>query len=426
LPENSHSTDSDLLNIVEATDIGKVRRFRSGEIVFWQGDPVENIFIVKKGAIKEYAISPEGKAYIYRILGPGELAGAVAYLLGRDHEEIAQALGDTDVLTLPPRDFDDFLSHDGHFSMLVMKELAQRTSSMESRARDLGFLDVQKRLLQNLMELAQRHGVVTDKGVKIDLDITHQDIGALVAANRCTITNMLNALRQQGFLWNEGRHLVIMSPDQVDTLDNLRQAVIQGHDWEAKQWAHEVVEKGVALTQALDTLAGAMREVERMFIQETVELSDVLWRAQVMKDAMAIIEPEIDRAGSKVRSLGTVVIGTVYGDIHDIGKNTVAMFLVARGFKVIDLGTDVAVSDFVDAVKIHRPDILAMSALLTVTLKHQGEVVKALEVAGIRHRVKIMVGGTPATPRFAGEIRADGYASTAREAAELAWRLINS
>ncbi len=425
MPENPHNTDTILLDLLETTGIGRIRTYRNGEMLFWQGDPVENIFIVKRGAIKEYAFSLEGKAYIYQILGPGELAGAVAYLLGREHEEIAQALGDTDVLALQPRDFESLLSQNSHFAMLVMKKLAQGTSSMETKARDLAFLDVQKRLLQNLMQLAQMHGVVTEKGIEIDLDITHQDIGELVAANRSTITSLLNELKGRGLLWREGHHLVIIPPEHIEVLDSLRQAVIQGSDWEAKQWASEVVKKGVSPTQALDTLAGAMREVERMFVQAPIELPDVLWRAQVMKDAMSIIGPEMDKVGSRARSLGIVVIGTVFGDIHDIGKNTVAMFLVARGFKVIDLGTDVTVSHFMDAVKTHGPDILAMSALLTVTLQHQSQVIKALEAAGLRQSVKVMVGGTPATPRYAAEIGADGYASTAREAAELAWRLLN-
>jgi methanogenic corrinoid protein MtbC1 len=425
LREDLHDTGSTLLDIVESSGLGRARRYRSGEMLFWQGDPVESILLVKKGAIREYAFSPEGKAYIYRILGPGELAGAVAYLLGREHEEIAQALGDTEVVSLQPRDFESLLSHDNHFTMLVMRNLAQSTSLMESKARDFAFLDVQERLLQNLKQLAQMHGVETKTGIKIDLDITHEDIGELVAANRCTITSLLNDLKGRGVLWKEGHRLVIMSPEHIDILDNLRRAVVQRHDWEAVEWAHEVVRKQVSATHAFDSLAGAMREVERMFVQATVGLPEVLWTAQVMKEAMAIIGPEIDKGGIKPRSLGSVVIGTVHGDIHDIGKNTVTMFLVARGFKVIDLGTDVAVARFVDAVRTYRPDILALSALLTVTLGHQSEVIKALEVSGLRQTVKVMIGGTPATPRYAEEIGADGYAHTAHEAAEMAWQLIN-
>ena len=258
MPEDLHSSASTLLDLLETSGTGRVRRYKSGEMLFWQGDPVENVFVVKKGALKAYAFSSEGKAYIYGILGPGEMAGAVAYLLGRDHEEIAQALGDTEVIALPPRDFESLLSHNSRFSMLVMKMLAQETSSMENKARDLAFLDVQKRLLQNLMQLAQMHGVVTERGIEIDLDITHQDIGELVAANRCTITSLLNELRARGLLWKEGHHLVILTPNHIDILDNLRQAVIRGSDWEAKQWANEVVRKHVAPTQALDVLAGAI------------------------------------------------------------------------------------------------------------------------------------------------------------------------
>jgi 5-methyltetrahydrofolate--homocysteine methyltransferase len=138
---------------------------------------------------------------------------------------------------------------------------------------------------------------------------------------------------------------------------------------------------------------------------------------------MNVIQERMMALGQQVRSLGTVVIGTVEGDVHDLGKNIVSMFLTARGFRVIDLGVDVPTERFVDAVRQHQPDILAMSALLTTTAQNVRQVIQALETAGLRSSVRVMVGGEPMTPHFATEVGADGYAPDAREAAALAWRL---
>jgi 5-methyltetrahydrofolate--homocysteine methyltransferase len=118
-----------------------------------------------------------------------------------------------------------------------------------------------------------------------------------------------------------------------------------------------------------------------------------------------------------------VVFGTVEGDIHDLGKNIVSMFLTAHGFRVIDLGVDVPKERFVEAVRQHHPDILAISALLTTTAQNVVQVIEALETAGLRSTLKVIVGGEPITPHFATEIGADGYAPSAREAVALAWRL---
>ena len=131
-------------------------------------------------------------------------------------------------------------------------------------------------------------------------------------------------------------------------------------------------------------------------------------------------------ASEQQTPLGTVVFGTVQGDLHDLGKNIVAMFLIARGFRVIDLGVDVPAERFVEAVRQHRPDILAMSALLTTTAQNQRQVIEALQAAGLRSQVKVMVGGEPVTPHLAAEMGADGYAPTAREAVALAWQLLHS
>jgi methylmalonyl-CoA mutase cobalamin-binding domain/chain len=141
-----------------------------------------------------------------------------------------------------------------------------------------------------------------------------------------------------------------------------------------------------------------------------------------MKGSMELVRPLL--ALGESTSLGTVVIGTVQGDLHDIGKNLVAMMLEGAGFEIIDLQTDVAPSVFIDAVKEHKPAIVAMSALLTTTMTAMKGTIEALQEAGVRDNIKIMVGGAPVTQRFADEIGADGFAPEAATAAETAKELV--
>ncbi|MEM2843736.1 MAG: cobalamin-dependent protein, partial [Candidatus Bathyarchaeia archaeon] len=151
---------------------------------------------------------------------------------------------------------------------------------------------------------------------------------------------------------------------------------------------------------------------------------DLVGAANAMQSAMSIIEEEIKRRGGKKESLGTVVIGTVYGDIHDIGKNMVVAFLLAEGFEVYDLGVNVSAEEFIEAVKRHKADILAMSALMTTTAPEQKKVIEMLKKENLRDKVKVIVGGAAITEEFAQEIEADGYESTAVRAAKLAKKLI--
>ena len=134
---------------------------------------------------------------------------------------------------------------------------------------------------------------------------------------------------------------------------------------------------------------------------------------EVMKEGMKVLEPYL--RGSEIRKIGKVVIGTVRGDLHDIGKNIVATLLSAAGFEVIDLGVDVPPEKFVEAVKEHNPDIIGMSALLTTTMIEMENVIKALKEAGLRNRVKIIIGGAPITREFAEKIGADAAARDAVE-----------
>jgi 5-methyltetrahydrofolate--homocysteine methyltransferase len=411
------------LEQVKDTHLGRRRRVARGEVLYWQGDPVEAIFIVSSGSLKEYTLLQDGRACAYRILGAGGLAGATAYLLGHDHDTIAQALDEAMVLALQPIEFDDLLARNPRFSTLLLKKLAQSAQSSDDKARDIGFLDVQQRLLRNLMDLARQHGIATEQGFEITTELTHEDIGELVAANRSTITVLLNKLQKQGLIWKHGRHWVVISPEHYQILDGLREAVVTAHNWDAQELTEQALAGNVDPMLALDALSDGMRQVERFYVANELELTEVIWSASVMKKAMNVIEARMVALGQLVHSLGTVVFGTVEGDIHDLGKNIVSMFLIARGFQVIDLGVDVPPERFVEAVRQHHPDILAMSALLTTTAQNVRQVIQALETAGLRSSVKVIVGGEPMTPHFATEVGADGYAPSAREAVALAWQL---
>jgi 5-methyltetrahydrofolate--homocysteine methyltransferase len=170
-----------------------------------------------------------------------------------------------------------------------------------------------------------------------------------------------------------------------------------------------------ALLPGMDVVGARMRSGE-CFIPE------VLLSARTMQGALDLIRPHM--AAGESTSLGTVVIGTVEGDLHDIGKNLVAMMLQGAGFEVVNLGTGVTATDFVAAVRDKGPVLLGMSALLTTTLPHMAETMAALKEAGLREGVKVMVGGAPVTAAFAAELGADGYGANAGLAVEKAKELV--
>jgi 5-methyltetrahydrofolate--homocysteine methyltransferase len=422
--EGFERTGSGILELVEAYHVGRLKRYEKGQVLYWQGDPGNHVFVVREGKVKVLSVSRQGKAHTYEILGAGRLVGAIAVLLGGEHESTAEALRHTDVYVIPVAEFEHLLVTDSTFSMAVMRELAQTARLLTSQARDLSLMDVPQRLKHGLVRLAGEHGLVTERGVKLDLEITHEEIAELVAANRSTVTACLNELKRQGYLWKEGRRLVILLPEHIEILDSLSQAVVQGNAQEATHRARKAVEERVDPIRALDALTCGMKEVDKGFAREELALPDVVMAAFAMKSAMPIVEGEIKRTGRQLGALGTIVIGTVHGDIHDIGKTMVAMLLMTEGFKVIDLGVNVTAEQFVEAIREHRPDIVAMSALTTMTAPEQAKVVTVLKEEGLRDKVKIMVGGGAITQALAEDIEADGYEPTACGAVGLAKRLI--
>ncbi len=211
----------------------------------------------------------------------------------------------------------------------------------------------------------------------------------------------------------------------MDLVRRLKEAVIAGDRDEAVKIAREVVDKGLDPLEALERgLVAGVLEVGEKWIKEEVFLTDVVMAADAMKAASEVLRPEIVKRGGVVKKLGKVVIGTVAGDIHDIGKSLVALMLEASGFEVIDLGVDVPTETFVEKVRELKPDVLGLSALLTTTMLEQGKVIEALKREGLRDEVKVIVGGAPVTEEWAKSIGADGYAEDAIRAVRLVKKLL--
>ena len=209
-----------------------------------------------------------------------------------------------------------------------------------------------------------------------------------------------------------------------EILENLGRAVLEYDNVRAEHWARKAVEAKTDPIKAMDALTKVIRQVGDGFGKGELWLPELIGAAGAMMSAMPIIDEEIRRKALKRESLGTVVIGTVYGDIHTIGKTMVAILLNANGFIVHDLGTNVTSEQFLGAVRNYKPDILAMSALMTMTVPEQRKIIAALTEGGVRSKVKVMVGGAAVTQEFADEIGADGYDPTAPGAVELARTLV--
>ena len=168
----------------------------------------------------------------------------------------------------------------------------------------------------------------------------------------------------------------------------------------------------------------AMGEVGRLFEEGEMFVPDMLIAARAMQASMNILKPHL--AEGEITSAGKVVIGTVAGDLHDIGKNLVGMMMEGAGFEIVDLGTDVSAEVFVGAVKEHNPDLIGMSALLTTTMPSMTATIEALTEAGLRDQVKVLIGGAPVTQAFADEVGADGFAPDASSATRKAKELLGS
>ena len=207
------------------------------------------------------------------------------------------------------------------------------------------------------------------------------------------------------------------------SLEPIYQAVLDG---DAKGTEAAVKAALAAQVPAEDILKKAcipaMGEVGRLFEEGEKFVPEMLISARAMQTAVGLLKPLLAQAN--VQSAGKVIVGTVQGDLHDIGKNLVGMMMEGSGFEVVDLGTDVTPAKFVDAVRRHKPQVMGMSALLTTTMPSMKKCIEALKEAGLREQVKVLIGGAPVTQAYADQIGADGYAPDASSAARAAKALL--
>jgi 5-methyltetrahydrofolate--homocysteine methyltransferase len=210
-----------------------------------------------------------------------------------------------------------------------------------------------------------------------------------------------------------------------EVLEQLATSVIEGNVGVMEDLTHDALDEGLGAKEILDDgLMPGMDHVGVEFKAGNMFVPEVLRSAKAMKESMKLLQPLLTAA--EAEALGKILLGTVKGDLHDIGKNLVGMMCEGAGFEVEDLGTDVEPDVFLEAIKEFEPDILGMSALLTTTMRSMGDTIKALEEAGLRDKVKIMIGGAPVTRSFAEEIGADGYAANAASASDMAKQFIGA
>ncbi len=209
----------------------------------------------------------------------------------------------------------------------------------------------------------------------------------------------------------------------MSDLSKLYDAILSGDNKTAVAVTKQALDAGVNPLDIVNNyMVPAMDEAGRRFECEEYFVPELLLAARAMKGALELIRPLLAERGAE--PVGRVVIGTVKGDLHDIGKNLVASMLEGGGFEVIDLGADVAPDKFVQVIKDRKADIVCLSALLTVTMPSMKTTIEALKTAGVRDRVKVLVGGAPVTEQWARDIGADGYGPSAAAAVPLARRMI--
>ena len=209
----------------------------------------------------------------------------------------------------------------------------------------------------------------------------------------------------------------------AEVLDQLAKELFAGNAKGVAELTNKALAEGLKPSEILNNgLIKGMNEVGVKFKANEIYVPEVLIAARAMKASMAILKPKLVESG--VEPVAKMIIGTVKGDLHDIGKNLVAMMMEGAGFEIIDLGIDVPADKFIQAIKDHKPQIVGMSALLTTTMVQIRENVKAFNDAGVRKDVKVMIGGAPVTQKFTDEVGADGYSPDAASAVDKAKELL--
>lgn len=206
----------------------------------------------------------------------------------------------------------------------------------------------------------------------------------------------------------------------------MAQSIIDGESEVAEKLALQALSLGIDPLDAINKgFVLGVEHVGNLFSNGDAYLPELVMAGEAMKTAVSVLEPEMTKQGIERKMLGTVVLGTIEGDIHDIGKTLVGTMLSSSGFKVFDLGVDVPVMTFVEKVREENADIIAVSALLTTTMAKQRDVIEVLEDVGLRDKVKVLVGGAPVTSNWAEEIGADGFSEDSVGAVAVAKEILN-
>ena len=205
---------------------------------------------------------------------------------------------------------------------------------------------------------------------------------------------------------------------------DLKNAVLRYEADECEKLAIKALEEKIDPLKVVEALTEAITEVGDAFGRGDIFLPELIIAGEAVKRSQAVLDKELKKMGHKRKAIGRFLVGTVAGDIHDIGKNIVAALFEASGFEVIDLGIDVSAEKFMASIKEHQPDLVGLSALLTTTAPQQKEIIESIKKAGMREKTKVIVGGGAITQDFADLIGADGYAATAPAGVEIAKKLM--
>lgn len=209
----------------------------------------------------------------------------------------------------------------------------------------------------------------------------------------------------------------------MDHIKSIQSAVLNGDAPTAQTQVKQAMSEGMFAEQILNEgLIAAMQEVGKLFEAGEYYVPEMLVAARAMKGGLELLRPAL--AAANVKAIGKIVVGTVQGDLHDIGKNLVAMMMEGAGFEVVDLGVDVSPEKFVEAVMSQKPDLVGLSALLTTTMPQMKATLDALKAKGVRKEVKVIVGGAPVTAKYASDIGADAFAADASSAASIGKSLL--
>jgi len=217
-----------------------------------------------------------------------------------------------------------------------------------------------------------------------------------------------------------------MAIEENNILSSIRKTIFDYDKEYLIELVKQSIEKKIDPLKTYEEMMVSIREVGDLFNSGELFLPDLVAASDTMQSGLPLLEEEMNKKGVTRKTEGVVVIGTVFGDVHSIGKNMVSNLLKSEGFRVIDLGVNVSADSFINAIKKENAEILAMSALLTTTMKEQEKIISILKQQNLRDKVTVMVGGAPITEAFAKEIGADGYAPSAPEAVKLAKKLISS